>query len=152
MYKKAFWALIIITIISMILQIGGYEILETVMFLIIMDFTALWLYLEKRKSLTEIDNSIIKKIENLETACSSISESINAVSSVLKLEEKIDKQKEDINYIIEKLNKKTLDLEEKINKFGQSLTNSLANLNSKKPEILHEKKEERKLYQENADI
>lgn len=145
MYKKAFWVLIIITIISMVLQIGGYEILETVIFLIVMDFIALWLYLEKKRSLTEIDNVVIKKIENLETACSTILENIGSVSSVLNLEEKINKQREDVNSMLEKINEKTLALEEKINRFGYSLTNP-TNLkiseNEKKESFLqHIKKE-----------
>lgn len=122
----AFWVLIIVTIISMFLQISGYQILETVIFLIIMDFIALWLYLEKKKSLTEIDNAMIKKIENLETACSSILEGISSVSSVLNLEEKVNKQKEDINSMLEKINEKTLALEEKISSFGQSFSNHIA--------------------------
>jgi len=134
MYKKAFWVLIFITIISMILQIEGYGILETVIFLVIMDFIALWLYLERRNSLTETDNVVIKKIENLETACSSILEGIGSVSSVLSLEEKINKQREDVNSMLEKINEKTLVLEEKINRFGQNLLNPVTDLNYRKVE------------------
>jgi hypothetical protein len=130
MYKKAFWVLIIVTVISMIFQIVGYEILETVIFLIIMDFIALWLYLEKKKDLIEIDNNnVIKKIENLEKSCSSILEGIGSVSSVISLEEKINKQKEDVNSMLEKINEKTLVLEEKLNNFGQSLSNYVTSSN-----------------------
>jgi hypothetical protein len=118
----------------MILQIEGYGILETVIFLVIMDFIALWLYLERRNSLTETDNVVIKKIENLETACSSILEGIGSVSSVLSLEEKINKQREDVNSMLEKINEKTLVLEEKINRFGQNLLNPVTDLNYRKVE------------------
>ena len=123
MYKTAFWILIIVTVVSMFLQISGYQILETVIFLIVMDFIALWLYLEKKKSLAGIDSNVIRKIENLETACSSILEGISSVSSVLTLEEKINKQREDINSMIEKINEKTLSLEERLSSFGQNLSN-----------------------------
>lgn len=122
MYKTAFWILIIITIVSMFLQISGYQIIETVTFLIVMDFIALWIYLEKKKSLAGIDSNVIRKIENLETACSSILESIGSVSSVLSLEEKINKQRDDITSMIEKINEKTLSLEEKLSKYSHDLS------------------------------
>jgi len=121
MYKIAFWVLIFITTITLVLQISGYNILETLIFLIIADFLALWLYLEKRKSLAEINNDFVKKVENLENSCLNILENINAVSSVLNLEEKVNKQKEDIAIELEKISKKTLELEEKISKFSHSL-------------------------------
>ena len=126
MYKEAFWVLIFVTLISMFLQIAGYGILEIVIFLIVMDFIALWLYLEKKKSLTAVDDVVIKKIENLETACSSILDSIGSVSLALNLEEKVNKQKEDISSMLEKINEKTLALEEKISSFGQSFSNHIA--------------------------
>lgn len=134
MYKIAFWILIIVTIISMYLQISGYQILETVIFLIVMDFIALWLYLEKRKSLAGVDSNVIRKIENLETACSSILEGINSVSSVLTLEEKINKQREDINSMLEKINEKTLSLEERLSSFGQNLSNHVSSNDKKEKE------------------
>jgi hypothetical protein len=118
----------------MFLQISGYQILETVIFLIVMDFIALWLYLEKRKTLTEIDNVVVRKIENLETACSSILEGISSVSSVLTLEEKINKHREDINSMIEKINEKTLSLEEKLSSFGQNLSNHVSSNDKKEKE------------------
>ena len=124
MYKAAFWVLIFITVISMVLQVSGYNILETVLFLMIMDFIALWLYLEKKNSLAEIDSTVIRKIENLETACSSILESVSSVPSVLNLEDKINKERADINLMLEKINEKTLNLEDKLNKFGQNLLTS----------------------------
>jgi c-di-AMP phosphodiesterase-like protein len=133
MYKAAFWILIFVTVITMILQISGYNILESVLFLIIMDFIALWLYLEKKNSLSQIDSNVVRKIENLETACSSILEGIGSVSSVLNLEDKVNKEREDVNLMMAKINEKTLNLEEKLNSFGQSL---LKNSNYKNfPEV-----------------
>jgi peptidoglycan hydrolase CwlO-like protein len=125
MYKEAFWTLFFITVITLILQMRGYALLETVIFLIVMDFIALWIYLESRKSSSKFDDTIIKKIENLENACSKISENIGAVSSVLNLEEKFNKQKEDITSMLERINEKNLILEEKLNSFGQFLLDSV---------------------------
>jgi len=131
MYKKAFWILIFITIITMTFQIAGYDILGTVIFLIVMDFIALWLYLEKRSSLTKVDDVVIKRIENIEMACSSILEGIGSVSSSLNLEEKIIKQKEDVNSMLEKINEKTLYLEDRLNNFGHNLSSHLTTLDEK---------------------
>ena len=125
MYKEAFWTLFFITVITLILQMRGYALLETVIFLIVMDFIALWIYLENRKSSSSLDDTFIKKIENLENACSKISENIGAVSSVLNLEERFNRQREDITSMLEKINEKNLVLEEKLNSFGQFLLNSV---------------------------
>jgi hypothetical protein len=125
MYKEAFWTLFFITVITLILQMRGYALLETVIFLIVMDFIALWIYLESRKSSINLDDTFIKKIENLENACSKISENIGVVSSVLNLEERFNRQREDITSMLEKINEKNLVLEEKLNSFGQFLLNSV---------------------------
>ena len=125
MYKEAFWTLFFITVITLILQMRGYALLETVIFLIVMDFIALWIYLESRKSSSSLDDTFIKKIENLENACSKISENIGAVSSVLNLEERFNRQREDITSMLENINEKNLVLEEKLNSFGQFLLNSV---------------------------
>jgi hypothetical protein len=111
MYKEAFWTLFFITVITLILQMRGYALLETVIFLIVMDFIALWIYLENRKS----------------SSSSKISENIGAVSSVLNLEERFNRQREDITSMLEKINEKNLVLEEKLNSFGQFLLNPLRN-------------------------
>jgi hypothetical protein len=125
MYKAAFWLLILITAVSLILQFSGYDILDSLIFLVVMDLTALWIYMEKRKSLSGFDDAITKRIDNIEIACLKISSGINSVSSVLNLEEKVGKQKEDINSMLEKVNEKTFNLEEKLNNFVKSLTSSV---------------------------
>lgn len=125
MYKEAFWILFFITVVTMILQMSGYWLLETVMFLIVMDFIALWIYLENRKSSSSLNDNFVKKIENLENSCSKISENIGAVSSVLNLEEKFNRQREDVAYMLAKINEKNMILEDKLNSFGQFLLNSM---------------------------
>jgi ABC-type protease/lipase transport system fused ATPase/permease subunit len=122
MYKEAFWILIFVTVISMALQTGGYIALETVIFLVVMDFIAMWIYLENRKSSTDLNNAFIGKIDNLERTCSSISDSIGAVSSVLNLEEKVNRQREDIENMLQGINEKSSALEERLNGFGELLS------------------------------
>jgi predicted transcriptional regulator len=83
--------------------------------------------LDNSKSSISLDDNFIKKIENLENACSKISENIGAVSSVLNLEERFNRQREDITSMLEKINEKNLVLEEKLNSFGQFLLNPVRN-------------------------
>ena len=90
-----------------------------------MDFIALWIYLENRKSSSSLNETFIKKVENLENACKNISESIDTVSSVLNLEEKFNRQREDITFTLEKINEKNRDLEERLNTFAQFLLSSI---------------------------
>lgn len=126
MYKAAFWVLVFITIVTMILQSSGYDFLDTVIFLVVVDFIALWMYLEKRRYVSGVDDELARKVGNIENACLKISEGIGSISSVLNLEEKVNKQRDDINLMLEKINEKTSNLEEKLNGFAQSLTSSVA--------------------------
>jgi hypothetical protein len=125
MYKEAFWVLILITVVTLFLHMNGYAMIETVIFLITMDFIAMWIYLENRKSSSGLNEFLVKRIENIESICSGISENIGTVPSVLKLEEKVDRQKEDINSMLERIKEKNMELELKLDNFGQSLTNSV---------------------------
>ena len=122
MYKEAFWILIFITVISMALQTGGYVALETIIFLVVMDFIALWIYLENRKSSTDLNSTFLGKVDNLERTCSSISDSIGAVSSVLNLEERVNRQRKDIETMLQSINEKSSALEERLNGFGELLS------------------------------
>jgi hypothetical protein len=131
MYKEAFWALIFITVMTLAMQMSGYAMLETVLFLVVMDFIALWIYLESRKYPNALNDHFIKKLEGLEKSCLSISESIGAVSSVLNLEERVDRQREDISSMLESINQKNMALEEKLNGYGLFLSGSM---NREKPE------------------
>ncbi|MFH1228931.1 MAG: hypothetical protein V1678_00715 [Candidatus Aenigmatarchaeota archaeon] len=125
MYKEAFWTLIFITVMTLALQMSGYAMMETVLFLVVMDFIALWIYLESRKYPNALNEHFIRKLEGLEKSCSSISESIGAVTSVLNLEERVDRQREDVSSMLESINQKNLALEDKLNGFGRFLERSL---------------------------
>jgi hypothetical protein len=121
MYKEAFWVLLFVTVVTLVLQMSGYAMIETVIFLIVMDFISLWIYMETRRTSSGLNEVFLKKIDNLEKACTNISESIGAVSSVLNLEENVNKQKEDIDSMMESINEKNRALEDKLNSFGQNL-------------------------------
>lgn len=124
-HRTAFWILILLTIISAVLQMLGYNFLEVLIVLLIIDsigFGAI-IEIEKKKSLKEIEanNIITKKIEILEKICQDVLEKVNRNPALVELEEKLKIHKEERNDMLDKLSRKTLDLEQKINRFGTNL-------------------------------
>ena len=111
------------TVFSLLLQMFGYEILESIIIVLIIDLIALGIIVEigRKKPLKEINERIASKIENIENVCQSILKSSNENPIMEKIEGKLNKQKEDVNYLLDKMSRKALELEEKINKFGVSL-------------------------------
>ncbi|NIO45036.1 MAG: hypothetical protein GTN36_05800 [Candidatus Aenigmarchaeota archaeon] len=52
-----------------------------------------------------------------------------------KIEMKLNKQKEDVNYLLDKMSRKALELEEKINKFGVNLAEHVENFSGRLEEL-----------------
>jgi len=123
MYKKVFWFLLVWTVFSLILQMLGYEILDSIIIVLIIDLIALGVIVEigRKKPLKEINEKIASKIENIENVCQSILKTSDENPIMEKIEGKINKQKEDVNYLLDKMSRKALELEDKINKFGVNL-------------------------------
>jgi len=123
MYKIAFWFLLVWTVISLILLLRGYDLLDSVMIVLVIDLIALAIIVEmgKKKSLQDVSSEIKAKIENIEKVCQNILNSSSDDSIIAKIEEKISKQKEDVNYLLDRMSRKALELEEKINNFGYNL-------------------------------
>jgi hypothetical protein len=123
MYKLVFWFLLFWTLISLFLYMRGYEVLNSLMLVLVIDMISLGVIVEmgKKGPMKEINSEINAKIENIEKVCQSILNSASEDSIILKIEEKINKQKEDVNYLLDRMSRKMLDIEEKINKFGFSL-------------------------------
>jgi len=133
MHKIVFWFLLVWTVFSLVLQILGYEILESVIIVLIIDLIALGIIVEigRKKPLKEVTDKITTKIENIENVCQSILNSSNENPIMGKIEEKINKQKEDVNYLLDKMSRKALELEEKINKFGVNLAGHVEDFDSR---------------------
>ena len=123
MYRKIFWFLLFWTLLSIFIYFSGYDILGSVMMVLAIDIIALGFVIElgKKRYFKEISAEINTRIENIERICQSISESFGGDLTLQKVDEKINKQKDDISYLLDKLSRKMLSLEEKINKFGYSL-------------------------------
>lgn len=123
MYKTVFWFLLIWTVFSLILQLVGYELLDSIIIVLVIDLIALGIIIEigRKKPLKEINETISSKIENIERVCQSILNSASENPIIEKIEERINKQKEDVNYLLDRMSRKTLELEERVNKFGFSL-------------------------------
>jgi hypothetical protein len=128
-YKTAFWILIFLTVISAVLQIVGYDFLDVLIGLLIIDsigFGAV-VEFERKKSAkeTKITKNMDQKIDSLETICKDILQKISVNSAVMELEEKLNRHKVEEKTSLDKIAEKTLELEKKINKFGVNLAEHL---------------------------
>jgi hypothetical protein len=123
MYKTVFWFLLIWTIVSLFLYLRGYDVFTSLMLVLVLDIAALGIIVQKGKDgpLGSVNAEVSAKIDNLERVCQSILSSTGGDAVVQRIEENIAKQKDDVNYLLDKMSRKMLELEEKINKFGFSL-------------------------------
>lgn len=139
-----FLLVIAITIVLTVLQLSGYQVLESLMIMTVVDFLTLAAVIEvgKKKPLNnpiDIEKEIVprlQKIDNIEKACTEMAGKVGNGD----LEEKLKKHSDDISYLLDKMAKKTMDLEQKINNFGNGLIDSISKLSSRVNGI-EEKKE-----------
>jgi hypothetical protein len=140
MYKLVFWFLLFWTLVSLFLYIRGYDVLTSLMLVLVVDMVSLGVIVQmgSKGPMKEISSEVATKLDNIEKVCQSILSSSSDDSIVAKIEERISKQKDDVNYLLDRMSRKMLELEEKINKFGFGLA-----------EHLDEKVDEKK-YDENS--
>jgi len=118
---RLFFLLMLITIGLVIAQVSGYQFLELIIIMIIIDFLSLGAIIELQKRNSK-DNELMPKLETIEKACNDILSHITSPNP--GFEEKLQKQKDDMSYILDKIAKRSLELEEKLNTFGRALVNS----------------------------
>jgi hypothetical protein len=123
MLKLIFLLSLAITTALTAMQFSGYQVLDLVIIMIIIDFISLGasIELERRKSDKETKGFITTKLEGIENICKDIFSHITSPNP--GFEAKLEKQKNDMSYILDKIAKKSLELEEKLNVFGRVLTN-----------------------------
>jgi len=124
-YRTAFWILILLTIISAVLHMLGYNFLEVLIILLIIDSIGFgsMIEIERKKSNKEVEasNIVSQKLDGLEKICQDVLQKVSSNPVMSKLEERLNEHKEERNSMLDKLSRKTLELEQKINKFGASL-------------------------------
>jgi len=134
-YKTAFWILTFLTAISAIMQFLGYDFLNVLIILLLLDSISFGAVVEIERKKTskemELGKTINQKIENLESICKDVLQKVSVNSAVLELEEKLNKHKEDEKTSLDKIAEKTLELERKINKFGVKLAEHLQEFKEK---------------------
>lgn len=125
MIKILFLLSLAITVALTVLQFSGAQVLDSIIIMIIIDFISLGAYLEleSRKTNKETKGLITSKLEVIENICKDIFAHVTSPNP--GFEAKLEKQKDDMNYILDKIAKKSLELEEKLNVFGRALTNNL---------------------------
>lgn len=146
MIKILFLFSVIVTTVLTALQLNGSEVINLIIIMIIIDFLSLGAYIElgNRKLARESKDFISSKLESIEKVCNETLTHINSPNP--GIEAKIEKQRDDINYILDKITKKSLELEEKLNLFGNIISKTL---DEKKVE---EQKEEEKQEKESYSI
>jgi hypothetical protein len=140
MLKIIFLLSIAITTALTAMQFSGYQVLDLVIIMIIIDFISLGasIELERKKSDKETKGFITTKLEGIENICKDIFSHITSPNP--GFEAKLEKQKNDMSYILDKIAKKSLELEEKLNVFGRVLTSDT----KEKIEVSEETVEEEK--------
>jgi len=136
---RLFFLLMLITIGLVIAQVSGYQFLELIIIMIIIDFLSLGAIIELQKRNPK-DNELMPKLEIIEKACNDILSHVTSPNP--GFEEKLQKQKDDMSYILDKIAKRSLELEEKLNTFGRALVNSREVIKSN-PEPKEETKTEK---------
>ena len=124
-YKTAFWILTFLTAISATLQILGYQFLEVLIILLILDSIAFGAVVEIERKVSkkesETNEIISRKIEDLENVCKDVLKRVSINAAMVELEEKLNIHKAENKMSLDKLAEKTLDLEKKLNRFGAKL-------------------------------
>ncbi len=106
MYKQALVMLAIANATALAIQFSGYDIVETIVSVLLADMIAAWIFVEDRK---RTGYSNIDSIRSVESACSRISERV---------------QREDIMSMLRSVSEKNLALERKLHGFSQSMMSS----------------------------
>lgn len=128
-YKTAFWILTFLTAISATLQILGYQFLEVLIVLLILDSIAFGAVVEIERKVSkkesETNEIISRKIEDLENVCKDVLKKVSINTAMVELEEKLNMHKAENKMSLDKLAEKTLSLEKKINRFGATLADHM---------------------------
>ena len=141
MLKIIFLLSIAITTVLAAMQFSGYQVLDLIIIMIIIDFISLGasVELERRKSDKETKGFISTKLEGIENVCKDIFSHVTSPNP--GFEAKLEKQKNDMSYILDKIAKKSLELEEKLNVFGRVLTSDTKEKIEVSEEAVEEKEE-----------
>jgi len=123
--RRLFLVLIAITIALAGLHLTGYQVLELIIVMVIIDFITLAANVELDKKKPTVDVS--GKLENIEKMCEDIRGHVGNPGIEIMLK----KQNNNLNYLLDKITKRSLDLELRLNKFGQTLASSVASLNDR---------------------
>ena len=122
MLKLLFFLSLAITTILTAMQIAGSQLLDSIIIMIIINFLTLgaMVEVERKKSDKETKGFITTKLEGIEKVVNDIFAHVTSPNP--GFEAKLEKQKNDMSYILDKIAKKSLELEERLNAFGKVLT------------------------------
>lgn len=121
--------LLAVTVALTGLQLIGFEVLNSLIVMLVVDFIALGANLQVKRNnpSNSPSHNIVPRLETIEKACSDILTHVNTVS----IKDDLQKNKDDMTYLLERIARKTMDLEEKIDTFGKTLTTSMLDINGR---------------------
>jgi hypothetical protein len=124
MLKILFLFSVIITIALTAIQLYGAQVTDLIIIMLVINLLSMGAYveLENKKIMNESKAFMASKLESIEKISNDI---FNHVSSGSGIEEKLQKQKDDISYVLDKISKRSLELEERLNLFGKVISNNL---------------------------
>jgi hypothetical protein len=145
-YRTAFWILILLTVVSAVFYMLGYNFLEVLIVLLIVDsigFGAM-IEIERKKSRKNIEatNLVTQKIEGLEKICQDVLQRVSTNPAMTMLEERLKEHRDERNNMLDKLSRKTLELEQKINRFGTRLAEHMEDVSNRFEKIEKPKDED----------
>jgi len=144
MLKILFLFSLAITVVLTALQLSGFQVLDLIIIMIIINFLSLAAYIEveNRKTNKESKDFLSSKLGTIEKVCTDI---FNHVTSPNPgFEAKLEKQKNDVSYILDKISHRSLELEERLNSFGKVLVDSLSEKKEEEGEKIRTETEEEK--------
>jgi len=152
-----FWAFVAVTMFYSTMQLLGYNVITIVITLTIIDIIILELNrrVEKYKMENKINYKLTDINKNIEKVSTDVTSKLNSLD-FKSFDDKLTKHKDDVNYVLDKMARKSLEIEENLKKFGVTLAAAISSLDERikiletkgeKPEeITYEKLEEPQIY------
>jgi len=112
-----------VTFVYGVAQLLGYNVLTIILMLLVVDVITLEInrQLDKRKLYNN-------KLETMDLKLEEVS---NKIQNEFNVDEKLNKHKDEVTIVLDKMARKALEIEERVNRFGETIAVSIENLNNR---------------------
>ncbi len=117
------WVMVGVTFVYGVAQLLGYNVLTIILMLLVVDVITLEInrQLDKRKLYNN-------KLETMDLKLEEVS---NKIQNEFNVDEKLNKHKDEVTIVLDKMARKALEIEERVNRFGETIAVSIENLNNR---------------------